>query len=126
MSLAPISEFTKKVMQQILMIPTGKVATYKQIAELSGKPQASRGVSWILHSCSTTYKLPWHRVLNSQGKISFDRTSHNYRKQKSLLKNEGVVFDGEQLDMTKYQWKKKPKVLSSKSGPRMFSRGNNV
>lgn len=123
MSLAPISEFTRKVMQQIRMIPTGKVATYKQIAELSGKPQASRGVSWILHSCSTTYKLPWHRVLNSQGKISFDRTTHNYRKQKSLLKSEGVVFEGEQLNMTKYQWKKKFKASGLKSGPKMFSRG---
>lgn len=123
MSLTPISKFTEKVMQQIRLIPIGKVATYKQIAELSGKPQASRGVSWILHSCSTTYKLPWHRVLNSQGKISFDKTTHNYRKQKNLLKSEGVAFDGEQLNMTKYQWKKKPKILSLKAGPKMFSRG---
>lgn len=123
MTLAPISKFTQKVMQQIRLIPVGKVATYKQIAELSGKPQASRGVSWILHSCSTTYKLPWHRVLNSQGRISFDKTTHNYRKQKSLLKSEGVAFDGEQLNMAKYQWKKKPKVLSLKTGPKMFSRG---
>lgn len=123
MSLAPISKFTQKVMQQIRLIPIGKVATYKQIAELSGKPQASRGVSWILHSCSTTYKLPWHRVLNSQGKISFDKATHNYRKQKSLLKSEGVSFDGEQLNMAKYQWKKKPKVLSLKAGPKMFSKG---
>lgn len=121
MSLAPISEFTQKVMQQIYLIPAGKVATYKQIAELAGKPQASRGVSWILHSCSTIYKLPWHRVLNSQGKISFDRTTHNYRKQKSLLKKEGVVFDGEQLNMAKYQWKKKSKISSLKSAPKIFS-----
>lgn len=122
MSIVPISEFTKKVMQQIRLIPVGKVATYKQIAELSGKPQASRGVSWILHSCSTTYKLPWHRVLNSQGKISFDRSTHNYRKQKSLLKSEGVIFDGEQLNMKKYQRKKKRKISGSKSSPKIFSR----
>ena len=123
MSLAPISKFTQKVMQQIHKIPKGKVATYKQIAELSGKPQASRGVSWILHSCSTTYKLPWHRVLNSQGKISFDKTSHNYRKQKKLLQNEGVIFNLEQLDMKKYQWKKKYMIPKNKSGPKMFSKG---
>jgi len=72
MAVIQISEFTKQVMEQIKAIPFGNVATYKQIAELAGKPQASRGVSWILHSCSTAYKLPWHRVLNSQGKISFE------------------------------------------------------
>ena len=123
MGLIGISEFTKTVMKRIHQIPLGKVATYKQIAELSGKPQASRGVSWILHSCSTAYKLPWHRVLNSQGKISFDRTTHNYRKQKKLLQNEGVLFDGEQLNMAKYQWKKKPAKAKARSGPKMFSKG---
>ncbi len=106
-------------MQQINSVPEGRVATYKQIAELSGKPQASRGVSWILHSCATAYKLPWHRIINSQGKISFESGTHNYRKQKRLLENEGVVFDSAgQLDLKKFQWKKKSAV--KKTGPRMF------
>ena len=125
MGVTGISEFTKKVIQQILKIPAGKVATYKQIAALAGKPQASRGVSWILHSCSTAYKLPWHRVLNSQGKISFERTSHNYRQQKKRLQQEGVLFEGEQLNMAQYQWKKKPTKTKAGSGrPQMFSRAN--
>lgn len=122
MSIIQISEFTKKVLKQIQSIPKGKVATYKQIAELAGKPQGSRGVAWILHSCSTTYKLPWHRVINAQGKISFEKTSHNYRQQKKLLENEGVVFgDGAQLNMTKFQWKKRPAKQKVKAGkPQMF------
>jgi methylated-DNA-protein-cysteine methyltransferase-like protein len=119
-----VSDFTKKVLKQIKSVPRGKVATYKQIAELSGKPQGSRGVAWILHSCSTLYKLPWHRVLNSKGKISFDRQSHNYRKQKRFLEAEGIMFsEGDQLDMKKYQWKKRmrPKK-ATKSAPRLFSK----
>lgn len=117
-----ISDFTKKVMQYIHKIPEGKVATYKQIAELAGKPQGSRGVSWILHSCSTTYKLPWHRVLNSQGKISFERNTHNFRQQKRRLEKEGVVLtlDGE-LDLKKFQWNKKPSQRRHKKDkPQMF------
>ncbi|MBY0554375.1 MGMT family protein [bacterium] len=117
-----MSEFTKKVMQQINKIPAGKVATYKQIAELAGKPQGSRGVAWILHSCSTTYKLPWHRVLNSKGKISFEFNSHNFRKQKKKLENEGIVFGAEgQLSLIKYQWKKKPARKKLKNKPQIFS-----
>lgn len=123
MSIIKISEFTKKVMQQILKIPKGKVATYKQIAELSGKPQASRGVAWILHSCSTTYKLPWHRVLNASGKISFDKRSSNFKEQRKRLEKEGIVFNNiGQLSLAKYQWKKRPAKKRSKPGqPKMFS-----
>ena len=121
MSVIQISEFTEKVIKQIRSIPAGKVATYKQIAELAGKPQGSRGVAWILHSCSTTYKLPWHRVLNSKGKISFEPNSHNFRLQKKCLENEGVVFSREgQLDLTKFQWKKRAVKQKSKSGPQIF------
>lgn len=126
MPVAQISDFTKKVMQEIKKIPSGKVATYKQIAELAGKSQGSRGVAWVLHSCSTLYKLPWHRVLNSQGKISFDRTTHNFRQQKKRLEAEGVVLTADgALSLKAFQWKKravqkkpvpgKPKMFGSKS-----------
>ncbi len=123
MAVVQISEFSKKVIKQIRLIPKGKVATYKQIAELAGKPQGSRGVAWILHSSSTTYKLSWHRVLNCKGTISFDKTSHNYRQQKKRLESEGVVFSsGGQLSLIKFQWKKRAPKPKSKAGtPKIFS-----
>ncbi len=121
MKLLQVSDFSKKVMKYIHSIPSGKVATYKQIAELAGKPQGSRGVAWILHSCATTYKLPWHRVLNSKGTISFEKKSHNYRTQKKKLESEGVVFSASgQLDLKKFQWKKRAKKTKNKN-PKMFS-----
>lgn len=123
MPVVQVSEFTQKVLKLISAIPKGKVATYKQIAQLAGKPQGSRGVSWILHSCSAIYKLPWHRVVNSQGKISFDRKSHNFRQQKRKLESEGVFLspDGK-LDLSQFQWKKKPKRVRTKlKQPRLFS-----
>jgi methylated-DNA-protein-cysteine methyltransferase-like protein len=117
-----ISEFTKKVLQLIRAIPKGRVATYKQIAELAGKPQGSRGVAWILHSSSVKYELPWHRVINSQGKISFDPRSTNYREQKKRLAREGVIVESDgQLDLEKYRWRKKVKAAPKKTrGPKMF------
>jgi methylated-DNA-protein-cysteine methyltransferase related protein len=122
MAVIEISAFTKRVLQNIAKIPKGKVATYKQIAMLSGKPQGSRGVAWILHSCSTTYKLPWHRVLNSQGRISFDKNSYNFRQQKRKLEAEGVVLTPEgQLDLIKFKWKKRPTAIKNPLSPKMFS-----
>ena len=122
MPIVQISEFTKKAMQQIHRIPVGRVATYKQIAELAGKPQGSRGVAWILHSCSTVYKLPWHRVLSSQGKISFDPRSSQFRKQMKLLQNERVIVSKEgQLNLAKFQWKKRvPQKKNKSDKPSMF------
>jgi methylated-DNA-protein-cysteine methyltransferase-like protein len=110
-------------MDYIRKIPHGKVATYKQIAELAGKPHASRGVAWVLHSCATPYKLPWHRVVGSNGKIAFPKELHNFRQQKKRLEREGipVEFDGS-LKLAKYQWKKRPtKRKPSRGKPRMFS-----
>lgn len=122
MSIVVVSDFTKKVLKVISEIPEGRVATYKQVAILSGKPQASRGVSWILNSCSTKYKLPWHRVLNSSGCISFEKGTHNFRQQKRRLEKEGIVLsaDGE-LDLSRFQWKKKAPVLKNKNRPKIFS-----
>lgn len=116
------SDFSRKVMELINKIPKGKVATYGQIAKLAGKPHGSRGVSWILHSCSVTYRLPWHRVVNSKGKISFLPLSHNYRQQKRYLENEKVIFlHGDRIDLLRFQWKKTaPKPRSIKGKPQIF------
>ena len=116
-------EFSQKVIDLIKKIPEGKVASYGQIAKLAGKSQGSRGVAWILHSSSKLYKLPWQRVINSQGKISFPKDSSYFRKQKSLLIKEGVEVERDgSVDMSVYQWKKAPpKAKTATKSPRMFS-----
>lgn len=122
-SKLPISDFSKKVIDTIRKIPHGAVATYKQVAELAGKEHASRGVAWILRSCSAHYKLPWHRVLNSQGKISFTPKSYNFHEQKRRLRQEGVVLTEEGiLSLEKFQWKKRSRKKKPVRGqPKMFS-----
>ncbi|WP_408095710.1 MGMT family protein [Peredibacter sp. HCB2-198] len=101
------TEFTKKVIATIKKIPKGKVATYAQIAKLAGKPQGVRGVVWILHSSSTNNDLPWFRVINAKGKISFPEMSEQQLRQKALLVREGIEFgDGDVVDLKVFQWKK--------------------
>jgi methylated-DNA-protein-cysteine methyltransferase related protein len=100
--------FTKAVIKMVKRIPKGKVATYGQIAKISGNAGGSRGVAWILHACAKKYKLPWQRVINSKGKISFDKRSKEFKLQKSLLQKEGILFDQESvLNFKKVQWSKK-------------------
>lgn len=117
------TDFYRQVIRLIKMIPSGKVATYGQIAKLAGKPQGSRGVAWILHSSSDKESLPWHRVLGSQGRISFPVGTSFFRKQRRMLLSEGVDVSREgRLDLAEYQWEKKPRSLKkSPRTPRMFS-----
>jgi methylated-DNA-protein-cysteine methyltransferase-like protein len=114
--------FAQQVLALIRRIPSGKVATYGQIASLAGKPHGARGVAWLLHSCSTAHNLPWHRVLNAKGKISFEKRSHNYKEQKRRLENEGVIFQsGDQLNMKVWQWNKQPRAVKpNKNQPQSF------
>jgi methylated-DNA-protein-cysteine methyltransferase-like protein len=110
--------FTKAVLKMIKKIPRGKVASYGQIAKISGNAGGSRGVAWILHACSKKYKLPWQRVINSQGKISFDKFSKEYKIQKKLLEKEGIYFsETGTVNFKKFQWSKKnaPKIKISAS-----------
>ncbi len=85
-------------------IPRGKVATYGEIARLSGFIGQARLVGYALHGVPESEKVPWHRVINSQGKISLPRSGGHYGRQKRLLRKEGILFVKEKIDLDKYGW----------------------
>ncbi|MBI4810056.1 MAG: MGMT family protein [Ignavibacteriales bacterium] len=101
-SLAPKSY--EIILETVKKIPRGKVATYGEIARLSGLLNQARLVGYALHSIPNKSKIPWHRVINSQGKISFQRSSSVYHRQRSLLKKEGVYFDKDRIEFKKFGW----------------------
>ena len=97
-------KFTENVINIISNIPEGKVLTYGTIAALAGSPRGARQVTRILHSSSKKHNLPWHRVVNSKGKISL-RFPAAYHEQKVLLEYEGIVFSkDDRIDLKKYLW----------------------
>lgn len=76
--------------------------SYGRVAALAGEPRGARQVSRILHSLSAKYKLPWHRVINVNGKISIPKYD-GYDIQKALLESEGVRFDAnDQIDLKEF------------------------
>ncbi len=90
-------------------IPRGRVATYGQIAALAGMPRHARQAGYALAALPENVKLPWHRVINAQGRVSlrlrhWDSGSDDL--QKILLEAEGVIFGtGGKVDLKKFQWK---------------------
>ena len=100
----PISDFTTTVIKIIRQIPEGKVTTYGKIAILAGNPRSARQVSWILHSSSNKYNLPWHRVINSKGIIAM-KSVDGKNTQRELLEKEGIEFISDfKVNLKKFQW----------------------
>lgn len=96
--------FTAAVLAVIKRIPRGSVATYAHVAALAGNPRAVRAVVWILHSSSAKHRLPWHRVINSQGRISLPPGA-GYEEQRAKLEREGIDFElGGRIDLKQYLW----------------------
>ncbi|MFM7459954.1 MAG: MGMT family protein [Burkholderiales bacterium] len=89
-------------------IPKGKVATYGQLAKLIGLPRHARHVGNALANTPENVIIPWHRVVNAQGRISLRRTnwqSGSDDLQRILLEAEGVVFDDSgKIRLRDYQW----------------------
>ena len=95
----------EKIWQVVHKIPKGNVASYGLIAKLAGLPGYARYVGYSLKRLPVQTKLPWHRVVNSKGSISFKQGTEKYLKQKSLLEKEGVAFSKGKFSMEKYEWK---------------------
>jgi len=102
-----MTPFTERTIEIIKSIPLGKVATYGQVALLAGNPRAARQVARILHSMSSSQGLPWHRVVNAQGKIALS-APEAFITQKRLLEAEGVEVDAAgQVDLDVTLWNEK-------------------
>ena len=103
-NISGILTFHEKVIDIIKRIPRGKVAAYGQIAAFAGNPRAARQVARTLHSSSRKEGLPWHRVINSKGRISL-KPSYGYEIQKERLQKEGITFDlQDNIDLKRYLW----------------------
>lgn len=96
--------FTNRIKEVIRRIPKGKVATYGQVASIAGNYRAARQTAWVLHVSSEKDNLPWHRVINSQGKISL-KPGDGYETQKQLLMSEGIIFDQrDRIPLERFLW----------------------
>ncbi|MEQ1439186.1 MGMT family protein [Fontimonas sp. SYSU GA230001] len=85
-------------------IPPGRVATYGQIASAAGFPKRPRLTGQALAHAPDHLDLPWHRVVNAQGRIALPDGSDAGRQQRRRLQAEGVQFEGPRIDLARYRW----------------------
>src|ERR1044072_2436152 len=84
-------KYRERVYAIVRRIPSGRVMTYGQIAELLGDGYTPRTVGFCMHSSPDG--PPRHRVISAQGKCSTGRVVLPHNKQQLMLEYEGVVFD---------------------------------
>lgn len=98
-----MDQFLMQIFAVIHQIPLGKVSTYGEIAKLAGYPGYARHVGKALSNLPSETKLPWFRVINSQGRISLK--GEDLVRQREALINDGVeVTPDGKVKLGKYRW----------------------
>jgi methylated-DNA-protein-cysteine methyltransferase-like protein len=87
----------------VQQIPSGRVATYGQVAAMVGGCTA-RMVGYAMAALLAD-DVPWQRVINRQGKISPRGGGDGAWRQQQLLTAEGVEFNpAGQVDLSRFGW----------------------
>ena len=95
----------RKIWEQAALVPEGQVASYGQIAKQAGLPRhAARMVGRALGAAPREMNLPWHRIVNAQGRIAIPPGTVRYQQQHELLEREGIDVKDGQLNMDRYRW----------------------
>jgi len=93
------------ILRTIAAIPRGRVASYGEIAARAGLPRRARLVGRLLGEYDRL-KLPWQRVLRSDGRIAFPAGSRGQREQRARLIAEGVEVSGGRVDLKRFGWQR--------------------
>lgn len=93
-----------RILAAVRSVPRGKVCTYGSVADVAGLPRRARLVGTVLRQTPAYRDLPWFRVINASGRISFPVGSDAYARQRKKLEAEGIPFIGGRVDLRKYGW----------------------
>ncbi len=92
----------QRIWEIVSGIPEGCVLNYGEVARLAGLPGKARLVGRALGRAPKRMQLPWHRVVNAQGQISFPDDSSKGSRQRDLLESEGVEFVDDAIDLERF------------------------
>jgi methylated-DNA-protein-cysteine methyltransferase related protein len=90
----------------IRQIPKGWVATYGQVAAKAGLPRRARLVGHVLLHLDPATDIPWHRVVNASGEVSYSTARNGGDAlQRRRLEQEGITFnDKGRFNLERYRW----------------------
>ncbi|MBI3366667.1 MGMT family protein [Candidatus Roizmanbacteria bacterium] len=96
--------FKEKIYSLTNQIPKGKVVTYGQLAKLAGKPKAARAVGLFMKTNPNAPHTPCHRVVAAGGNLTGYSGKGGIAGKKKMLLTEGVLFNGNKVDLSRSLW----------------------
>ncbi|RBP84836.1 cysteine methyltransferase [Marinomonas rhizomae] len=102
MTNQPIDRFKSQVFHILSEIPKGECIAYGELAKLAGFPGYARQVGSLMKKLPKNTKLPWHRVVNAQKRISFAENTDGFLRQKEKLEKEGWIIVGNKLTINEF------------------------
>ena len=97
--------FHARVYAVVRQVPAGHVTTYGDVATVLGSPRVARQVGYALAALDDP-GVPWHRVINAQGRISHRGDLVRAELQRRRLEDEGVAFDsGGRVALERHRWR---------------------
>lgn len=98
-------ELAPMILNVVAIVPYGKVVSYGQVAAMAGLPRHARLVGRVLSRIDDESEIPWHRVINSQGRISLNRLDeHGFNIQQAKLLSEDVAIVNGKVNFKKFGW----------------------
>jgi methylated-DNA-protein-cysteine methyltransferase-like protein len=72
---------------------------------MAGLPRRARLVGSVLQQLDQGTKIPWHRVVNAKGEVSYSSSRNGSDAlQRRLLEREGIEFDGDRFNLERFRW----------------------
>ena len=106
-NLTPASsnELARQILEVVVRIPYGKVASYGQVAKMAGLPKHARLVGYVLKHLDAEVDVPWHRVINAQGKISLHSiNAQGENIQQLKLMAEDIHLVNGKVNLRQFGW----------------------
>jgi methylated-DNA-protein-cysteine methyltransferase-like protein len=95
----------QRIWQVVAAVPQGRVTTYGQVAQKAGIARAARRVGQALRGLPENTRIPWHRVVSAQGRLSLPEGSGSYTIQRHRLEQEGIQFNTSgTINLRRYGW----------------------
>ncbi|MCL1908729.1 MAG: MGMT family protein [Holophagaceae bacterium] len=99
------ASFRDSVLKIVAQVPKGKLVSYGQVALMAGYPRAARQVGWVLHGLPKGSRIPWQRVVNTNGYVPSRGREFDALEQIALLRGEGIeVDDCGRMNLELYRW----------------------
>lgn len=111
-------DIDQRIWQVVALIPAGRVATYGDVARHAGLGRAARRVGRALGQLPGNTRIPWHRVINSTGRMSLPAVSVAGKQQRKRLAEEGVRFSANgRIDLSQQRWRPEIDPASGRACP---------